>query len=124
DRLTASIALLNARVEQTNATTEQLGVQTELLGLSGIETRATIAQQLVEWGRADMLQAVGDDLFQGMGFTDQERADLIASLSETASSKADRNTRMEIAAVQVAEAEAEVMTRTVDTQVAQQEEQL
>ena len=124
DRLTASIALLNAQVEQTNATTEQLGVQTELLGLSGIETRATIAQQLVEWGRADMLQAVGDDLFQGMGFTDQERADLIASLSETASSKADRNTRMEIAAVQVAEAEAEVMTRTVDTQVAQQEEQL
>lgn len=124
DRLQASIALLNSQKDQTDASAAQMRVQTDAISLSMVETRATIAQQLVEWGRADMLQAIGADLFQGMGFTEEEQANLISSLSETAKSNADLSTRRDIAAVQVAEAQAEVLTRTIDTQVARADEEL
>ena len=115
DYLRATIDYVGQQELESVARTEGLHVSAEAARLDMSNTRVSILTQLVEMGRPDLLTAVGGDLIAGLDVPEGERAQLLASLAETANSRLSNSEKVERANVQVAMAEARYAEWNADT---------
>jgi hypothetical protein len=114
--LQTNIDKLNSEIANIDANTERTGIAMEADRLAITEAQVKIAQDLVENGDVELLNAVGRDLLAPVVGEDQADQ-LVSDLAEIATSNRDDDEKLVDANLRIALAEAAHQERTLDSRV-------